>query len=58
MLIVDPEKRPSIDAVLKSTWLRDTTMLQKAKQMMKLDQMEIEEEENNFLEPPTKRRRH
>ncbi|KAH8377497.1 hypothetical protein KR093_005759 [Drosophila rubida] len=57
MLIVDPEKRPSIDAVLKCTWLRDTTMLQKAKGLMKLDHMEIGEEENNFLEPPTKRRR-
>ncbi|XP_060660337.1 ovarian-specific serine/threonine-protein kinase Lok isoform X1 [Drosophila nasuta] len=58
MLIVDPEKRPSIDAVLKCNWMRDTTMLQKAKDLMKLDHMEIGEEENNFLEPPTKRRRH
>jgi len=58
MLIVDPEKRPSIDAVLKCNWLRDATMLQKAKLLMKLDHMEIGEEENNFLEPPTKRRKH
>ncbi|XP_037710500.1 ovarian-specific serine/threonine-protein kinase Lok isoform X2 [Drosophila subpulchrella] len=56
MLIVDPEKRPSIDDVLQCSWLRDTQMLQKAKRLMKLDGMEIEEE-NNFLEPPTKRSR-
>ncbi|XP_032595136.1 ovarian-specific serine/threonine-protein kinase Lok isoform X1 [Drosophila grimshawi] len=57
MLIVDPEKRPSIDAVLKCNWLRDTTILQKANRLMKLEDMEIGEDENNFLEPPTKRRR-
>jgi len=55
MLIVDPERRPSIDDVLQSSWLRDAPMLQKAKRLMKLDGMEIEEE--NFLEPPTKRSR-
>ncbi|XP_016962173.1 ovarian-specific serine/threonine-protein kinase Lok [Drosophila biarmipes] len=56
MLIVDPERRPSIDDVLQCSWLRDTQMLQKAKRLMKLDGMKIEEE-NNFLEPPTKRSR-
>ncbi|XP_017081497.1 LOW QUALITY PROTEIN: ovarian-specific serine/threonine-protein kinase Lok [Drosophila eugracilis] len=56
MLIVDPERRPSIDDVLQCSWLRDAQMLQKAKKLMKLDTMEIEEE-NNFLEPPTKRSR-
>ncbi|XP_016987447.1 ovarian-specific serine/threonine-protein kinase Lok isoform X2 [Drosophila rhopaloa] len=57
MLIVDPERRPSIDDVLQCSWLRDAQMLQKAKGLMKLESMEIEEEENNFLEPPTKRSR-
>lgn len=57
MLIVDPEKRPSIDAVLKSTWMRDNVMLHKAKRLMKLEDMEIGDDENNFLEPPSKRRR-
>ncbi|XP_052851671.1 ovarian-specific serine/threonine-protein kinase Lok isoform X1 [Drosophila gunungcola] len=57
MLIVDPERRPSIDDVLQCTWLRDAQVLQKAKKLMKLEGMEIEEEENNFLEPPTKRSR-
>ncbi|EDW80378.1 uncharacterized protein Dwil_GK18729, isoform A [Drosophila willistoni] len=57
MLIVDPEKRPSIDAVLQCSWLRDNEMFLKARRLMKLDHMEIEEEENNFLEPPTKRSR-
>ncbi|XP_017117050.1 ovarian-specific serine/threonine-protein kinase Lok isoform X2 [Drosophila elegans] len=57
MLIVDPERRPSIDDVLQCSWLRDAQVLQKAKKLMKLDGMEIEEEENNFLEPPTKRSR-
>ncbi|KAH8249708.1 hypothetical protein KR032_011643 [Drosophila birchii] len=56
MLIVDPAKRPSIDDVLQCSWLRDAAMLQKAKQLMKLESMDIEEE-NNFLEPPTKRSR-
>ncbi|KAH8352800.1 ovarian-specific serine/threonine-protein kinase Lok isoform X1 [Drosophila takahashii] len=56
MLIVDPEKRPSIDDVLQCSWLRDAQMLQKAKKLMKLEGMDIEEE-NNFLEPPTKRSR-
>ncbi|XP_030376882.1 ovarian-specific serine/threonine-protein kinase Lok isoform X2 [Scaptodrosophila lebanonensis] len=56
MLNVDPERRPSIDAVLQNTWLRDPQMLHKAKRLMKLDDMEIEENEN-FLEPPTKRSR-
>ncbi|XP_015036718.1 ovarian-specific serine/threonine-protein kinase Lok isoform X1 [Drosophila persimilis] len=57
MLITDPKKRPSIDDVLQANWLRDTKVLQKAKQLMKLDSMEIDEVENNFLEPPTKRSR-
>ncbi|XP_017840566.2 ovarian-specific serine/threonine-protein kinase Lok isoform X1 [Drosophila busckii] len=57
MLIVDPTKRPSIDAVLKSNWLRDAPMLQKARKLMKLEETDQEEVENNFLEPPTKRRR-
>ncbi|XP_017019340.1 ovarian-specific serine/threonine-protein kinase Lok isoform X2 [Drosophila kikkawai] len=56
MLIVDPAKRPSIDDVLQCSWLRDAAMLQKAKQLMKIESMDIEEE-NNFLEPPTKRSR-
>ncbi|CAD6997033.1 ovarian-specific serine/threonine-protein kinase Lok [Ceratitis capitata] len=57
MLIVDPKKRPTIDDVLKSSWLKDKEMLRKAKDLMNIETMEIEEEEENFLQPPRKRAR-
>ncbi|XP_054744750.1 ovarian-specific serine/threonine-protein kinase Lok [Anastrepha obliqua] len=57
ILIVDPKRRPTIDDVLKSSWLKDNEMLRKAKALMKLDVMDIAEDEENFLQPPKKRAR-
>ncbi|XP_073826361.1 ovarian-specific serine/threonine-protein kinase loki isoform X1 [Musca autumnalis] len=54
MLIVDPQKRPTIDDVLQSSWLKDQEMLRTANKLMKIEPMETEDEEN-FLEPPMKR---
>ena len=56
MLNVDPQRRPAIDDVLKSSWLKDTAMLRTANKLMKIEPMETEDQEN-FLEPPTKRSR-
>lgn len=56
MLIVDPERRPTIDDVLQSTWLKDPIMLRTANKLMNIEPMETEDQEN-FLEPPTKRSR-
>ncbi|XP_037960574.1 ovarian-specific serine/threonine-protein kinase Lok [Teleopsis dalmanni] len=56
MLVVNPDRRPTIDEVIRSPWLQDTQMLQKAYVLMKLDPEEIEDSEN-FLEPPLKRTR-
>ncbi|XP_075152380.1 ovarian-specific serine/threonine-protein kinase loki [Haematobia irritans] len=56
MLIVDPQRRPTIDDVLQSSWLKDTDMLRTANKLMKIEPMETEDEEN-FLEPPMKRSR-
>ncbi|XP_067625623.1 ovarian-specific serine/threonine-protein kinase Lok [Eurosta solidaginis] len=57
MLVVDPKSRPTIDNILKSSWLRDKEMLRKAKALMKLNILDIEEEDENFLQPPKKRAR-
>lgn len=57
MLVVDPKKRPIIDDVLKSSWLKDHEMLRKARVLMQLNTMDIDEEEENFLQPPKKRAR-
>ncbi|XP_011189834.2 ovarian-specific serine/threonine-protein kinase Lok [Zeugodacus cucurbitae] len=57
MLVVDPKKRPTVNDVLKSSWLKDNEMLRKAKALMQLNTMDIDEEEENFLQPPTKRAR-
>ncbi|XP_013101371.1 ovarian-specific serine/threonine-protein kinase Lok isoform X2 [Stomoxys calcitrans] len=54
MLIVDPQRRPTIDDVLQSSWLKDADMLRTANKLMKIEAMETEDEEN-FLEPPMKR---
>lgn len=54
MLIVDPQRRPTIDDVLQSSWLKDADMLRTANKLMKIEPMETEDEEN-FLEPPMKR---
>ncbi|XP_019895238.1 ovarian-specific serine/threonine-protein kinase Lok isoform X1 [Musca domestica] len=54
MLIVDPQRRPTIDDVLQSSWLKDQEMLRTANKLMKIEPMETEDEEN-FLEPPMKR---
>lgn len=52
MLTVDAQERPSINYVLKHRWLKDPKVVEKAKTLMKLD---ITSDEENFLEPPTKR---
>lgn len=54
MLNVDPQRRPTIDDVLTSSWLKDQQMLRTANKLMKIDAMETEDEEN-FIEPPMKR---
>lgn len=55
ILIVDPDKRPSINDVLNSSWLRDAQMQRKAKRLMKIVDVETADNDENFLEPPMKR---
>lgn len=56
MLNVDPQRRPTVDDVLQSHWLKDAAMLRTAKKLMNIEPMETEDQEN-FLEPPSKRSR-
>ncbi|KAI8118033.1 Ovarian-specific serine/threonine-protein kinase Lok [Lucilia cuprina] len=56
MLNVDPQRRPTIDDVLQSMWLKDPVMLRTANKLMNIEPMETEDQEN-FIEPPTKRSR-
>lgn len=58
MLVVDPSLRPTIDEVLKDNWLKDKQVLRKAKSLMKTsNDMDVDDNDENFLEPPKKRSR-
>lgn len=66
ILTVDPKTRPSLDDILKSTWLRDPEVVRKAEKLMNLRLAEPTKstssdiENNNeklFAEPPKKRQR-
>lgn len=57
MLMVDPQRRPSIQEVLSNRWLKDKEVVLKCKNLMKDELMDVDEDSENFLEPPTKRSR-
>lgn len=48
---VDRKRRPSINGVLRSSWLLDPQMIQKAEKLMKLESLESEKE--NYLPEPS-----
>lgn len=66
IMTVDPKKRPSLDDILNSTWMRDAEVIRKAEQLMgvkltgskKPSTSDIENNnEKIFAEPPKKRQR-
>lgn len=59
ILTVDPTKRPSIDEILCDRWFKDRDMVEKAEAIMKIaiSTSDVENEEQNLMEPPLKRPR-
>jgi serine/threonine-protein kinase Chk2 len=67
LLQVDPDKRPSIDELIKTTWLQERAVISRAHSVMQLDEndiddvtlvsMTISDEEASPKEPPHKRPR-
>lgn len=61
MLTVNPNRRPSIDYILRHKWLQDEEIIEKAHTIMKITLPVINQNSNsddeNFLEPPIKRAR-
>ncbi|XP_058818022.1 ovarian-specific serine/threonine-protein kinase Lok isoform X2 [Topomyia yanbarensis] len=66
ILTVDPNTRPTIDDILRSTWMRDAEVIEKAERLMQMKltgskKSSSSDIENNnekvFAEPPKKRQR-